>query len=256
MTKPTAPAKKPKRQLSPAELAQRRAAAQHSTGPRTEEGKAASSRNGWKHGLTSAVHKAHFNDGMRALMGSVGKPCRTTCPVHPDNPDRTDSACSLVLDGLTKAGGSCMDKKIYVHAFGAIIDAVESRQMGGMNALMASEVASTLQMLHDLKTQVTDLGPMIGIPMINADGDVVTRKDGSEVIAKYIPNPGWPIVLKTLEVLKIDLSEILATPKSQSQAKVENEKADAMQTLLGGIFQRSGAASKAALPPPIDHEGD
>ncbi|MGH8083860.1 MAG: hypothetical protein ACREPV_01110 [Lysobacter sp.] len=258
MTVPTTtpePGATPKRQLSDAELAQRRNAAAQSTGPRTDAGKARSSRNAWKHGLSSAVHKAHFGNGLNSLIGTMGKPCQTTCPVHPDNPNRTEAPCSLVTEGLTQAGGNCMERKVYVDAFAAIMDAVENQSMDGMNAMMASEVASTLQMLHELKSQVTDLGPMIGIPMLNADGQVVTRADGSEVIGKYVPNPGWPIVLKTLEVLKIDLSEMLTTPKSQSQAKLDVEKVDAMQTLLGGIFQR-GAAARGALPPPRDPEAD
>lgn len=251
MTTPPTTDPKAKRPLSEAQLAQRRAAAAHSTGPRTDEGKARSSRNGWKHGMYSAVHRAHFGNGLKALLGTMGKPCLTTCPIHPDNPNRTEPACTLVEEGITSAGGNCMDKQVYVHAFGAIIDAVESRQMEGVHALMASEVASTLQMLHELKTRVTDLGPMIGIPMIDGDGRVVTRADGSEVMGKWVTNPGWPVVLKTLEVLGINLGELLATPKSQAQAKVEGEKADAMQTLLGGIFQR-GAAARGALPPPAE----
>ena len=253
MTVPTQPTRQ-KRQLSEAELAQRRAAAKKSTGPRTEEGKARSSRNAWKHGVSSAVHKAHFGNGLNALLGTMGKPCQTTCPIHPDNPDLGDQApCSLVTEGLTRAGGNCMERKVYVDAFAAIMDAIENQAMDGVNAMMASEIASTLHMLHDLKAQVTELGPMIGIPMINDDGEVITRKDGSEVMGKYVANPGWPIVLKTLEVLKIDLSELLTTPKSKAQAKVDDEKVDAMQTLLGGIFQR-GAAARGQLPPPAGED--
>lgn len=232
-TPATTPA--PKRPLSERELAQRRAAAQHSTGPRTVEGKARSSKNAWKHGLNSGVHQAHFDNGMAPLIGATAKPCLSTCPKFP---------CSLVDDGITSPGGSCLDKQVYVQAFAAIIDAVENKSMVGVAGLMASEMASTLQMLHDLKMQVTDLGPLIGIPMLNADGNVVTREDGTEVMGKYIPNPGWPIVLKTLEVLGISLPEALATPQAQSRAKVGEEQADAMQQALGGIFQRAGLAAR------------
>ena len=225
----------PKRQLTDRELAQRRAAAQNSTGPQTDEGKARSSKNAWKHGLNSAVHRAHFDNGMGALIGATAKPCLSTCPKFP---------CGLVDDGLTQPGGNCLDKQVYVQAFAAVIDAVENKSMTGVGAMMASEIASTLQMLHDLKTQVTSLGPMIGIPMLNADGEVVTRADGSEVMAKWVPNPGWGVVLKTLEVLGISLPEALATPQAQSRAKVETDNADAMQQALGGIFQRAGIAKR------------
>ena len=79
---------------------------------------------------------------------------------------------------------------------------------------------------------------------LNADGEVVTRADGSEVMAKWVPNPGWGVVLKTLEVLGISLPEALATPQAQSRAKVGEEQADAMQQALGGIFLRAGLAKR------------
>ena len=254
MDEPTTPAK---RQLSTRELEQRRQAASKSTGPRTNEGKARSSRNAWKHGMDSAIHHAHFDNGMQSLLGTMGKPCLTTCPKHPDNPNRTVGACSLVLDGVTSAGGSCLDKQVYVQAFASIIDSLEGGSMEGMHGLMASEIAAALQMLHELRAQIADQGFVMGIPMIDDEGNVITRDDGSEVYGKYVSNPGYPMMLKTLEILGISLPELLATPQSQARAKVEHEKVDAMQTMLGGIFQRANANTRA-LPSPrtIEHESD
>lgn len=253
MTDVTPPAK---RTLTHAELQQRRNAAAMSTGPRTEAGKARSSRNAWKHGMTSAIHHAHFDNGMQSLLGATGKPCLTTCPKHPDNPERTGLPCSLVEDGVTSAGGSCLDKQVYVQAFASIIDALESGSMEGMHGLMASEIAAALQMLHELRAQIADQGFVIGIPMIDGDGKVVTRKDGSEVMGRYVANPGYPMVIKTLEVLGISLPELLATPQSQARAKVEVEKVDAIQTMMGGIFQRTAAARKALPARDVIEHGD
>lgn len=239
--KKSSPVRK-RKPLSDAQMAQRRAASRAArgkhTGPKTDEGKARASRNAWKHGLTSKIHTAHFNNGLAPLLGAMGKPCRTTCPKYP---------CSLVEDGEVKPGDTCLDKTTYVQAFTALIDAVQNQSMDGIHGMMAAEIASTLQMLHELKAQVTELGPMIGIPMINNDGQVITRKDGSEVIGKWVPNPGWPIVLKTLEVLGINLPEMLATPQAQAKAKTAESATDAMQQALGGIFQRAEAAKR--LPP-------
>lgn len=251
MTRP----RRQKRQLSQAELEQRRAASRKgaaaATGPRTPEGKARSSRNSWKHGLTSAVHKQHFGDGMNALLGSMGKPCLSTCPKYP---------CHAVESEITAPGGVCMDKERYVNTFMAIIDAVENHAMEGVNALMATEVASTLQMLHDMKAKCADLGPMIGIQAITAEGVAVYDRENKPVMAKWVPNPGWPVVLKTLEVLGISLPELLATPQSKARAKVEGEQVDAVQQLMGGIFQRAAAAKLPAgaprMPRVIEHGSD
>jgi hypothetical protein len=232
---PSTPAKRP---LTAAELQQRRDAAQKSTGPRTEEGKARSSRNAWKHGLNSTVHRAHFDNGMQSLIGAVGKPCLTTCPKYP---------CGLVEGGLTREGGNCLDKQVYVQAFSSIIDAVQSGEMAGVGSLMAAEISAMLQMLNDLRAQIAAQGLVIGIPMTTSDGDLILRDNGEEVIGKYVANPGYAMVLKTLETLGISLPELLATPQAKARAKVEGQKVDAMQTMLGGIFQRANAGRPAAI---------
>lgn len=228
------------RELTPAEVAQRRNAAALSTGPRTDEGKARCSRNAWKHGLTSSIHRGHFDNGMQSLWGAMGKPCKSTCEKYP---------CSLVEDGLTSPGGTCLDKQVYVQAFGAIIDSLQNGDMEGMHGLMASEISAALQMLHDLRTQVADQGMVILVPMVDADGKVVTRENGTEVIGKAIANPGYAMMIKTLETLGINLPELLATPQSKAKAKVAEEQTDAVQTLMGGIFQRAAAAKGSRVIP-------
>lgn len=245
----TPPDSPPRRPLSDARLAANRANAQKSTGPRTDEGKARCSRNAWKTGMHSGIHELQMDAGLRSLVSTMGKPCLSTCPIHPDNPDCGDSPCRPVQQGLTRAGGNCMDKQVYVEAFGHIINAVESRDFAGVNGIMATEIAAAVQMLHDLRRQISDQGLVVAIPAIDADGKVIQRADGSEVIAKLIANPGYALVLKTLEVLGISLPELLATPAAANRAKTEGETAGAMQTLLGGIMQRSNAGR--ALPAKV-----
>lgn len=238
--KPGRPAGQP---LSEAELAQRRAAAQKSTGPVTEEGKARSSRNAWKHGQYSAIHATHFDHGLRSVLGFMGKPCQTTCPMHPDNPERTSEPCTLVLDGLTSAGGSCLDKRVYVDAFGAIIEAVsEGGDRAGVHALMGAEIASTVQLLHEVRASIASEGMLLKVPAINDDGEVITRADGTEVFVKYFSNPLVPVAFKALEQLGTNLPELLATPRAQAQAKTDGKKADAMTSMLGALVQRGQQA--------------
>lgn len=227
--------------LTAAQLQQRRDAAKKSTGPRTVEGKARASRNAWKHGLNSAIHASHFDSGLQSVVGAMGKPCQTTCPKYP---------CSLVNDGQTSPGGTCLDKQVYVQAFTAIIDALDGGSMEGMHGLMAAEVSAALQMLHELRSTVSTQGLVIGIPMVTEDGKVIKDANGNPIMGKYIANPGYPMMIKTLETLGISLPELLVTPQAKVKARVQEEATDAMQTVLGSIFQRAAAAKGAKTLPP------
>ena len=154
----TGPHPKRERELSEAELVQRRNASQiareHCTGPLTEAGKAASSRNGWKHGRYSAINRAQFGLGASSVAKLFGKPCVTTCPYHPDNAERTESPCTLVLDGMTHTGGSCLDKTVFVYALQSLMDAMQDGDMDGMHGLLATEMASNLQVLQHIRSEV------------------------------------------------------------------------------------------------------
>lgn len=230
---------KPKRQLSEAEieqrraagranaggtktmtdaaLEQRRAAAQLSTGPKTEEGKAASSRNNWKHGLYSQITRAP--DWMRLVLASGAKPCRSTC-------DKFES-CSLVADGLTQPGQNCLDKQVFVEAFDSILATLHSGDVQYSHGLLASQVAGALEVLHKLREEIAENGVMYLLPM--------TDKDGNHVGDKPISNPALPHYLKLLDVLGINLPELMATPRAVLQRKAEEDAGDAVADLFGRL---------------------
>ncbi len=240
-------AKKPRKVTKPM-LEANRANAQLSTGPRTEAGKAASSRNAWKHGLTSQASKMALTHGAASLSKVFGKPCQTTCPVHPDNPERTDHACGLVLDGLTRAGGNCLDKTVYVQAAASILDMMEGAAEG-MNHILAAEGAAMLQLIHELRTQVTTQGLTIPQYAVNKQGEVVldpTTK--APLVLDYKMHPGWAVLIGMFDKLGISLPEMLATPASRQRAKLGEQTADAMSTMLARIMgQAGGPAARPAL---------
>src|SRR6185312_10827557 len=229
--------------MSEAALEQRRnnlpAAAAAATGPITTEGKAASSRNGWKHGRYSAVNRAQFGLGATSLAKMFGKPCVTTCPFHPDNPDRTEAPCSLVLDGLTHAGGSCLDKTVYVHALDALMGAFTEGDMDGMHGLLATEMAGNMQLLRQIREDIAERGMVIEIPIVTKDGVVVRDNDGKPMVGEVRANPMLSHLIKFNESLGINFAELMATPKARERLKDEDAAADGLQAMLGAIFNRA-----------------
>lgn len=253
------PSQPPKRPLSEAQLAQRRAAsalgAAAATGPRTDEGKAISSRNAWKHGLRSDAWQRMVAGGRLPTRMMLGKPCATTCAFHPDNPDRTDHPCTHVTRGETKAGGDCLDRAVYADAFERIIESLEGGQLDSMHGLLAHQAAEAVELLQMLKNDVVKNGVVMGIAITNRDGEATTHK-GELVIGKYVANPSLAHYTRLLEVLGINLPELLATPRAKAREQVETDTGDAIQGLLGGIFQRTRKPAPGVTPALPKPEGD
>lgn len=249
----------PKRQLSEAELAQRRAAsvrgAAAATGPRTEEGKAISSRNAWKHGARSDAWQRMTAAGQMPTRMMLGKPCRTTCAWHPDNPQRTDHPCSHVVRGETKAGEDCLDRHVYADAFERIIASLQDGTSDSMHGLLAHQAAEAIELLQLLKQDIAENGITVSIPMVTKEGELVYDNKGNPIPGKVFASPSLAHYTRLLEVLGINLPELLSTPRARAREKVEESATDAVQTLIGGIFGRArkGAPAKA-LPPPEDGE--
>lgn len=251
------PAPAPKKPLSEAQLAQRRAAsmlgAAAATGPRTEDGKSVSSRNAWKHGLRSDAWQRMQRAGELPTRTMLGKPCHTTCPYHPENPGRTDHPCTHVVRGETQAGGDCLDRAVYADAFERIIEALEGNQIDSMHGLLAHQIAEAVELLQMLKREIAENGIVVSIPMTTKDGAFINDADGKPVPGKVFGNPALAHYTRLLEVLGISLPELLATPQARSRAKVQEDTGDAIQGLLGGIFQRAGKGARpngAALQAP------
>jgi hypothetical protein len=239
--------------MSEAALEQRRSAAALSTGPRTEDGKAGSSRNAWKHGQFSELHKRAFVNGLTSMGAKFGKPCLTSCPVHPDNSERKQAPCSLVTSGRTKAGDSCLDKSVYVDVFDAILTGLEESDTRHMHGVMAAEIASAVQLVHELRESVARDGVQIVIPAIDKDGEVIYDANGNIAAHKVLLNPVIPQIFKALEVLGINMPELMLTPRAKEKARTEDEQSGALAKLLGAAQQRLGVP-RPMLPKGGDSE--
>ena len=216
--------KKRKYTLTEKALEQRRAAsklgAEAATGPRSDEGKAISSRNGWKHGLRSAAGPSLWRD--ISVVGMFGKPCRTTCPKYP---------CSLVDDEITKAGGDCLDKQIYVEAFDSILRVVQTGDASHGHEMLAAQLAGALEVLQQLRTELAEHGVVIQMPMVSKSGEIIGHKP--EI------NPAMFHYSKLLSDLGINLPELMATPRAvQKQDDAENAT-DAVTDLFTRALSRA-----------------
>lgn len=243
--------------MSEKALAQRRAnlpaAAAASTGPKTPEGKAAAGRNAWKHGRYSAIHRAHFGLGANHIAKLFGKPCLTTCPYHPDNPERTEAPCSLVLDGLTHAGGPCLDKSVYVHALDSLMSAMADGNMDGMQGLLATELASNIEVLRSIRSAIAEHGVMVPQYAVDKEGQVVRNEDGTPMVMDLKANPILAHLIKFSESLNINLGEVLATPRARQKVESGEDAADAIQRMIGAIALK-GAKQLPRTVEPADDE--
>lgn len=262
--KPPPPVKRKKRPLTEAELAQRRAAAPKglaagalagkSTGPKTEEGKAATSRNGWKHGRYSQINRQRFGLGAASISKLFGKPCLTTCAYHPDNPDRTEMPCGLVLDGLTHAGGSCLDKTVYVTALDGLLGAMRDGEMDGMHGILAVELASNLQIVDQIRQAIAEHGIMTAIHAVTKDGKVITNpQTGEPLVVEMKLNPALQALERFTATHGINFGELMATPKARARIEENEDAQTTFHTVVGGLLSRMTGKLQ---PPPIDHEAD
>lgn len=265
---PTSPAPdatpaRPKRELTEAQREACRRGARAAAAARSPEARARVSRNAWKHGRYSAVHKTHFGLGATSVAKLFGKPCLTTCPVHPDNPNRSEAPCSLVLDGMTRAGGSCLDKTVYANAYMALTDAMSGDgDQEGVQALMAAEVAGNLELLHALRRTIVEEGLMISLPAISRDGEVIIDPTtGKAAPGRVQANPALAPAIKLFEVLGINLPELLATPRARQRMADEDAGVGALQQMLGTVMARAASARAAkgqgprpATPPALEHD--
>ena len=206
--------------LTEAELQQRRDAAANSTGPKTEEGKARSSRNAWRTGEHSAATKAKVWQELG--LGKLARPCKSTCDKYP---------CSLVEEGLTSPGGDCMDHRVYVEAFDTIITTLQSGDATHAHGLLASVQAGAIDVLMKLRDEVAEK-PLVLLPLVNKDGDVVGEKP--------ISNPLLPHYIKLLGELGINLPELMATPRAVAKQNSDDDAVDAVSALFGRLANVPG----------------
>lgn len=194
--------KKPKKPLSEAQLAQRRAASlkarEKATGPRTEKGKAIVSQNSHKTG--------EFAKSVRASI--VGKPCKSTCHKF--------ETCAFILANKTKPGGKCLDVADWniIEESGEAILAAQKGDTEKMNKLASTLLGMNVAVIGQMFGDIQERGIWKTEDIIGKEGEVIGQR--------LIANPMIGMMMKGIEKQGISFTEFLATPASQ--AKLDNDK--------------------------------
>ena len=226
------PGEKTKRKytMSPAAHEARVANAQLSTGPKTDEGKAASSRNAYIHGNYSILAQSKEWAALAPMWKATGKPCRTTCDKYP---------CSLVDDEITKPGQNCMDKQVFVQAFDAVMNSLHSGDAQHAHGMMANIAASSVEILLQIRDEIASNGVSMMIPVVDKKGEVV-KDANDEPIKRPVLNPTLPHYTKLLDSLGVNLPELMMTPRAVSKLGQVEDTENAFATMLGNALQRAG----------------
>jgi hypothetical protein len=187
-----------------------RANAQHSTGPKTPEGKATCSKNGWKHGKYAQSR----------ILG-LGKPCKSTCPQYP---------CSIVEEGGTQPGGDCLNREHLVEACQAIERALKTADFESLNDLMTVELGETLAIIRELRASILEHGPVVESAKVDKDGRVI----GYELK----PHPSLLALPNLMKNLGISFTDYNLTPAALAKVKTDEKAADS----IADIFRAAGNA--------------
>lgn len=179
--------------MSEAARAQRMAACANSTGPVTAEGKAACSKNNWKHGKYA-----------QSRVLGLGKPCKSTCPDYP---------CSLVEEGKCRPGADCLDKEHLLEACLAIERALKNQDYSDFHGLMVMELGETLQIVRELRGAILEHGTVVETARVD--------KNGNTIGYDLKPHPALLALPNLMKNMGISFTDFMMTP-----AALERKKAD------------------------------
>lgn len=196
--------------MTEAARAQRVAAAANSTGPITDEGKAACSKNNWKHGRYA-----------QSRVLGLGKPCKSTCPDYP---------CSLVEDGKCKPGADCLDKEHLLEACLAIERALKNQDYSDFHGLMVMELGETLQIVRELRGAILEHGTVVESARVD--------KNGNTIGYDLKPHPALLALPNLMKNLGISFTDFMMTP-----AALERKKADdSAAVTIADVFRDAAKA--------------
>jgi len=204
--------KRKKKKLTEAQLQQRRNAAAKSTGPKTTEGKRASSRNAIKHSRYAQT----------IINGPAFKPCKSTCPQY--------DTCEHIKANDTKPGQRCLDRRALVEAYDAIIIAMQDNEFSTMQEIAAFHIAGNLDVIVQLRADIAERGAVLE--------KILYNKDGAAIGSDTVLHPAVAVLPKLCEQLGLNLPQFLATPAARAKLDHEEEELETAATVFGRIASK------------------
>ncbi|MGC2423181.1 MAG: hypothetical protein WA666_02370 [Nitrospirota bacterium] len=190
--------------------------AQKSTGPASEEGKAASSQNARKPGGVYAA----------SLLMQLRKPCKSTCPIF--------DKCEVVGSGQTRPGGACLDKVHFLESLDAITKALAGNN-SDLQDLVAVELAGILQVGRELLHAIDAFGVIMTIERTDDLGRVIQQE------ARL--NPAVKAYSEWMRDFGLTLREQNITPAAISKVKQGEKDSETGASLLARIMNAGGKGS-------------
>lgn len=195
--------------LTPAAREARKANAQQSTGPRTEEGKKRSAANGnnanWKHGHCS-----------KSIIKKVLGVCTTNCDKYP---------CQAVKDKETRAGELCLDREGYLQKVNTLIKAAHTGSIQDVKELNAVLLANGQEILERMMSAVFEDGTMLLENMVDKKGRVVAHK--------FKNHPHIVPILDYMYKLGVTFTDAAMTEKEKQKTKDADKDRDTIARALG-----------------------
>lgn len=187
--------------------------AQKSTGPASEDGKAASSQNARKPGGVYAA----------SLLMQLRKPCKSTC--------QTFESCEVVGTGQTRPGGACLDKVHFLESLDAITKALSGNNED-LQDLVAVELAGILQVGRELLQAIDAFGVIMTTERTDELGRVIQQE------AKL--NPAVKAYSEWMRDFGLTLREQNITPAAIAKVKQGEKDSETGASLLARIMNAGG----------------
>lgn len=146
------------------------------------------------------------------------KPCKTTCTKYP---------CSLINEGATEPGETCLDVSSIIQTARAIYKAMEHKDYNDFNGIANLTISKSMHVLKTLLEDIVRDGPTIKREKHNSEGKVI----GHDIIH----HPALNVLPKMIADLGMTPQEFMLTPRALTKQHSEEEGVKTIADLMARV---------------------